>query len=361
MRRWIFATVVLGVVAATVLIARKSSDLQDESLYELQYPEVHAARRLLLTRSDSVRAWTAALSRAQSLALAASATRGSQPFLLETRGMISAGTRTAFSLHFEDELAQIGAPRVPIRVVLASDTTAGFGNFAGWYLRPSAEGDPCVIVLRLRESRTTTFSPRSGDRRLGVCTLYAQHGMPGPGIAAWLDSTRAISATGDSANASSAHGLAFRGVGRIAGGMILSALAPVACVAGRAEACVAATLSPTDGEQRRVVIDIARNPKLSAVYPYQINDYPGNVTASIRAALGPEGFQRWWQSSLPPDEAYEQISGEPFARWAQRYMEGYIGKRQPGPLRAELPVLLGLLLTAGMAWWGIRGAARARS
>lgn len=361
MRRWIFATVVLGVVAATMLVARRRSDLPDEALYALQYPEVNAARTLMLTRSDSVRAWSAALTRAQSLALAATATRGPQPFLLETRGIVSPGTRAAFSRILEAELARIGTPRVPIRVLLASDTAASYSNYAGWYLRPTTAGDPCVVIIRLRESQTATFAPRTGDQRLGVCALYARHGMPGAGIAAWLDSTRAISAAGDSASVGSGDRTSYPGVSRIAGGMLLQALAPAACVAGRDEACVTATLHPRFEEPRRVIIDIARSPKMSSVYPYEITDYPGNMTASLRASMGPESFQRWWQSSLPPAEAYEQISGEPFALWARRYMEGFIGKRNPGPLRAEFPLVLGLLLAVVMAWWGIRGARRARS
>jgi len=365
MRRWITATVIIGIVVATVLVARKGQ-LPEDAVLALQYPEVAQARAQVLARGDTLRAWSAALARAQALAVAASVTRGPQPFVLETRGAVSAGTRAAFLQLIERELQAIGTPKVPLRVLLVADSSASFSSYSGWYLRPANASDPCIVTIRIRESRSQTFAPRTLDRRLGVCGLYARHGMPGPGIAAWLDETRAVSAAGDSSatwdlETPTQRQVAWGGVSQLAGGMMLSAVAPLACAAGRDEACLTALLDPIDETRRRVSVPVAQEPRLSSAYPFELTHYPGDVTATLRASMGADRFARWWQSALPPAQAYEAVTGEAFESWAMWYMRRYVGERNSGPLRAGLPLALGLLLTAGLSGWAVLRAPRARS
>ncbi|WKW12662.1 hypothetical protein Strain138_001961 [Pseudogemmatithrix spongiicola] len=365
MRRWITATVVTGIVVATVLVARMRERTPD-AVFAQQHPEVAEARAQVLARGDTMRAWSAALARAQTLAIAASVTRGPQPFVLETRGAISAGTRAAFLQLIERELQAIGTPKVPLRVLLVADSNASFSSYSGWYLRPARLGEPCIVMIRIRESRSQTFAPRTGDRRLGVCGLYARHGMPGPGIAAWLDETRAISAAGDSSaswdrEAPTQRQVAWGGVSRLSGGMMLEAAAPLACAAGRGDACHIALLNPVNDTRRRVSLPVAQEPRLSSAYPFELRDYPGDVTATLRASMGAERFARWWQSALPPAQAYEAVTGEAFETWAMSYMRRYVGERNSGPLRAGLPLALGLLLVAGLSGWAVLRAPRARS
>lgn len=365
MRRWISTTVIVGVVVATILVARMR-DVSQDAAYAQQYPEVAAARARVLAVGDTLRAWTAALARAQTLAHAAAVTRGPQPVMVETRGGITAGTRAAFTQVVERELEAIGTPKVPLRVLLVADSSASFSSYAGWYLRPGTAGDPCIVMIRVRESRNQAMAPRTGDRRLGVCGLYARHGMPGPGIAAWLDETRAVSAAGDSSTSWNRETPAPRrgawgGLSQLAGGMMLEAAAPLACAAGRGAACRIALLDPIDDARRRVSVPVAQDPKLSSAYPFELNDYPGDVTATLRASMGAERFARWWQSALPPAEAYEAVTGAAFETWAMAYTRRFVGPRNPGPLRAGLPLALGLLLAAGLGGWAVLRAPRARS
>lgn len=357
-RSWLYAIVGLGMVAAIVVAARMARSDSAPAIWDLRYPEVAQARALMTARTDSVRAWAAAVLRARTLSLAASAARGPAPFALETRGDISDATRETFAADFARELATIPTPRVPLRVLLVADTT-GMG-YAGWYLRPRAEGDACTIVIYSRRSRTRADTTLPTLRRLGVCGLYARHGMPGPGIAAWLDRTGAANAISDTTTP--------RTEARIEAAdwpltfALMSIPAPFACTAGRVEACEAAMLEPLEADVRqRVDLDVAREPRLSGHYAYQADRYPGDVTASLRESLGAADFERWWKSASPPAEAYEALRGEPFARWAQRHLQQELGARKPGPLRAGLPLGLGVGLMLLLVFASLRFVSRQRS
>jgi hypothetical protein len=353
-RQWVYGIFGVGILAAIIWASRMGRTATDAELWASRYPEVAAARALVFARTDSVRAWDAVVNRARAHALAATVARGPAPFTLETRGDISEGTRDAFAAAFVRELAPIPTPRVPLRVLLVADSTGTNFWYSTWYLRPAVAGDPCAIVIVLRESRGQTFSPRASDRRLGICGLYARHGMPGPGIAAWLDRTQAASALADTTLPRTEATTYYDPLRWIGGGAMLQSLAHVACAAGRDEACEPAMFDPEANVQRRVQLDIPREPRLAIAYPFDMRSYPGDVTAALRQSMGPAVFAEWWTSALPPREAYEALRDEPFAAWARRYLASEIASRKAGPLRAGLPLGLGiglmLLLAAASVW-----------
>ena len=59
--------------------------------------------------------------------------------------------------------------------------------------------------------------------------------------------------------------------------------------------------------------------------------------------------------------AYDAVTGESIDAWGRSYMRRYVGERQPGPLQAGLPLMIGLLLTAGLYGWAVLRAPRPRS
>lgn len=357
MRRWIIAVVTTLTVAGVLVVARARSESSDPVALADRDPQVAAARALLRARNDSLQAWTLAHQRAIVLAAVATLRPSSAPFALETRGAVDAGTREAYAAVFAAELRDLGTPRVPIRVVLIADSARRSDFFAPWYIRPTRAGEPCIIALRVRRRANPAYSA-DGLQRLGPCGLYAVAGLPGPGIARWLDSTRAGSA------------LSYRPppvrepLDRnryLAAYQVLGRLAPIACAAGRDEACVEALLDPLANRRQLPAVGPADASGLVQRSSFELDDFPGVVTAAIRQSLGDERFAQWWASDLPPADAYERVSGVRFATFAQRYLRPYLGRKSSGPLTAGLPLALGMLLAVGLAYWAIRATPRARS
>jgi hypothetical protein len=357
-RRLLIGIVTVMTVLAVLVIARQRRELATAERLQDRYPEVAAARALLRARNDSLQAYGIAQQRAEARAAIASLRPGPGAFALETRGRVSAGTRAAFLAAFEDELAAIPEPQVPIRALLIADSARVPMNYGMWYRRPQREGDACVIVIKIGERPTETITPSTRIRRLGVCGFYARAGMPGPGIAAWLDSTRVAAALTDAAQS---PGPGADISEQLRGAQVTRFLAPVSCVAGHDAACLEAVLTPLP--ERRVLPRVSADqaPDLVSAYGFEMDGYPGDATAQLRVALGDAQFAAWWRSALGPAEAYERLTGRPFARFARAYFEPYLGQRRPGPLRAGLPLVLGLLLAAAAASATIRYARRARS
>lgn len=361
MRRWIIGITTTLVVAAIFVVTRARFATPDAEALADANPEVAEARALMRARNDSLQAWSRAWQRARVLAAVGTLRPSSASFAIESRGSWSAGTIAAFRAAFEAELDSLPEPRVPLRILLLPDTGRTSGSYSNWYLRPRQAGEPCVVVLHLIDGANQTYRPRRDVDRLGVCGLYAVAGLPGPGISAWLDSTQSKSALGYRPSAPPEYA---RSLNRALGGYILSSLPVVACASGRDEACAPALLDPL--ARRRALPTLTSRVGIDdrafvQAYFFEINDFPGEVAAQLRHTLGEDRFAQWWASERGPAEAYEELAGEPFADFAQRYLKQHIGSRQPGPLHAGMPLALGMLLAVGLAYWAIRATPRARS
>lgn len=357
MRRWIIAVVTTLTLAAIFIVARARSNTPDAETLADRNPEIAAARALLRARNDTLQAWMQAHNRALIVTSISNLRPSDAAFAVETRGPVSPHTRSAFTAALEAELRELPAPKVPIRVVLIADDGVRNEFFGQTFLRPKRAGEPCVIAIRVAARADARVVPRGGMQRLGPCGLYAIAGMPGPGVASWLDSTRARAA------------LSYRATeptivpdrGRLFGRQILALLTPLSCAAGRDASCIPALLDPYADRRRLPSVAAAGGRTLVSTYYFEIEDYPGDVVAALRASLGEERFARWWASELPPAEAYERITGERFASFAKAYLRPRVGNRPRGPLQAGLPTALGILVAAALTAWAVRGTPRARS
>jgi hypothetical protein len=267
---------------------------------------------------------------------------------------VPADQRLALRDQLRRELAEIGGTRVPIRALILRDSSARW-----WQLhrvRPVAAGEPCTIVTWVRAQDAGGTGPRR-VRRLGVCGFYARHGMPGPAMAAWLDSTGARAARADTTLPERTP----RAPQAYHGGMVADEPALVACASGRRDACAAALLDPP-APRRRPAVPLAPSlPGLSQGNTGLGYEYPSDVLARLREAMGPERFSLLWRDARPIDEAYAAIVGEPFAEFAQAYVRREVAPHPRGPLRAGLPLALSLALIVGAAWLAITITPRARS
>ncbi|HRN52230.1 MAG TPA: hypothetical protein PK788_01915, partial [Gemmatimonadaceae bacterium] len=355
MRRWIIAVVTTLTVAGVAVVARARSATPDAEALADRNPEVAAARALLRARNDTLQAWSQAHHRAVLIAGISSLRPSDAPFAVETRGAVSARTREAFTAAIDAELRELPAPRVPIRLLLITDETVRSEYFGQTFLRPQRAGEPCVIAIRVSARNDASFVPRSGLQRLGPCGLYAIAGMPGPGIARWLDSTRSRAALSYRAPVPPSEDARRQ---QLHANEILAWRSPLSCAAGRDASCAAALFDPFANRRRlpRVVAD--EGSAIVSTYYFEHEDYPGEVAAALRQSLGDERFAQWWASELPPAEAYERITGERFAAFAQAYLRPRLGHRTPGPLSAGLPTALGILLAAALSAWAIRGTLR---
>lgn len=357
MRRWIIAVVTTLTLAAIFIVARARSNTPDAETLADRNPEIAAARALLGARNDTLQAWMQAHNRALIVTSISDLRPSDAAFAVETRGPVSPHIRDAFKAVIEAELRELPEPKVPIRLVLIADDGVRNEFFGQTFLRPQRAGEPCVVAIRVAARVDARFAPRNGLQRLGPCGLYAIVGMPGPGIASWLDSTRARAA------------LSYRATeptivpdgGRLFGRQILAALTPLSCAAGRDASCIPALLDPHADRRRLPSVASVGGRTLVSTYYFEIEDYPGDVVAALRASLGEERFARWWASELPPAEAYERITGERFATFAQDYLRPRVGRRARGPLRADLPTALGILMAAALSVWAVRRTPRARS
>jgi hypothetical protein len=85
----------------------------------------------------------------------------------------------------------------------------------------------------------------------------------------------------------------------------------------------------------------------------------GGYLSDLATALGPERFQRFWQSELAPDAALRAVIGRPLDVWTHQWAVGLVGAQRVGPGLSITEILaaltasgLALLLTA---WsWGRR-------
>lgn len=358
MRRWIIAVTTTLTLVAIIVVSRAAWTTPDAESRAARTPEIAAARALLRARNDSLYAWSLAQQRAYVLAAAATLRPSSAAFALETRGSVSARTRAQYTAIFEEELQDLPPTRVPIRVLLIADSSLRSEYFAPWYIRPQREGEACVIALRVQERPSPTARPRHGPQSLGPCGLYALAGLPGPSIARWLDATRARSAL--SYRAPSVPHPPRRRF-EYAGSQMLPVLSPMACAAGRDAVCASALLEPDADRRQLPRVGPESGDALVQAYAFEVDDFPGLVTAAIRQALGDERFAQWWASELPPAEAFERIADRRFAAFAQDVVRPYFGRTSSGPLRAGLPLALGVLLAAALAYWAVTGTPRSRT
>ena len=269
---------------------------------------------------------------------------------------------------------------VPVTVAVVIDTaisidrlSAGRGQVAYDYVLPFPDtraGDAqCLAIIGLqsrvivlpgtqRALAEAVAAPRQSAALIGPCAFAGRFGAPGPEIDRWLraGSYRVAAYPQWWALPQTAQGLGERW--QLANGdppaNAMYALSPQArgCAAGHTEQCAGLLASgDTLARGELLMMQRARDPHWGGL--------TGRYLSDLATALGPERFQRFWQSDLTPDAALRAVASTSLDVWTHQWAVGLVGSQRVGPA-LSLTELAGKLTLAGLAlalaaWgWGRR-------
>ena len=275
----------------------------------------------------------------------------------------------------------IDSARIPVTVAIVIDTaisldrlSAGRGQIAYDYMLPVsgdiAQPRECVAVVGLL-SRTIVLAgtqralaeavaaPRVAAALVGPCAFAARFGAPGAEIDRWLRAHSYRFAAyphwwtlpAMSADPGERWRLANAGVPAQNANLWLSPAA-LGCAAGHTAQCARSLASDdTMPDGGLLMMQRGRDQHWGAM--------SGGYLSDLATALGPERFQRFWQSELAPDAALRAVTGRTLDVWTHQWAVGLVGAQRVGPWLSVTEVLaaltasgLALLLTA---WsWGRR-------
>lgn len=206
----------------------------------------------------------------------------------------------------------------------------------------AATGDRCVAVVRLGRLALAPESTIPADRQLlDGCAFYDAFGTPGPRIATWLQAE----------HAAFARALSFAPIDTVPPGpqgwsdydYFLGDQAG-RCAGGDQTACIS-MLNQTPQVDRWNFWHDGSVP-LPNESP-EIDQRPGGFRATLLDAMvrdiGPERFERIWQSPRTLDAAYFDVMGEPLAAWVRRRVVLSGGRYHIGPLPTATSTILTLL------------------
>lgn len=202
------------------------------------------------------------------------------------------------------------------------------------------------------------FTPPTGpgepvfDRRrsLGPCRLYAAYGLPGPGIAAWLERggidfghddpslTRRESA---GTRRLPSH-IAFLGYG--SGGSV----EVERCATGDRQAC-ATVFGDPDGASpgsAPLLAEVRASPALTARTNtfYSLFDWAeASIFADLQVEFGSDAFQRFWTSPSDVDVAFEEAFGVDHGTWLLSWVDRVFGIERATPAPRKSTLLSSLL------------------
>ncbi len=271
----------------------------------------------------------------------------------------------------------IDSARVPVTVAVIVDTavsidrlSAGRGQISHDYVVPRSDagttGESCVAIIGL-QSRTivrpgteralaaAVALPRAAASLVGPCGFVGRFGSPGEGIDRWLRArgyrfaahpqwwtlpptnadlgTRWQLANAGAPHASSTLALSPQGRG---------------CAAGHAELCAGALgASDSAGAGELLMMLRARDEHWGSM--------SGRYFADLATALGPERFETFWRSDLPPDAALRAVASTSLDLWTHQWAVGLVGAQRDGPgvsLAEWIKSLTLAGLSLGIAAWG---------
>jgi hypothetical protein len=206
-------------------------------------------------------------------------------------------------------------------------------------------GERCVVVVRLGRNALAGGGPIAPDGKLqDACAFFDAFGAPGAQIAAWLSAThftfaRRLSFAPDTAEA--------RVPWYAAGGFWAEDAARPRCAGGDAAAC-RATLLPDQTRNSFSngwwgTTDLSVPSLDQSMERSGSSGFDGTLMESLVRDLGPERFQRMWQSSKALPDAYFDATGQPLASWLRERVVGYAGPYHLGPLPTPPAALLSIV------------------
>ncbi|MGH7636240.1 MAG: hypothetical protein ACREOK_01210 [Gemmatimonadaceae bacterium] len=285
---------------------------------------------------------------------------------------------------FENLAAQVSArrsaaARIPTSVFIVRDTVSRVrgqvrrGGFAGSitfdYQPPTDSVNRCIVIARVRFGNARYASELgstiTADRLLGPCAYFESFGRPGRAIAAWMDARgwqfaqrgewstpplRWLEGTPDSA---------FRE--RIDLQWVMNPVG-AACAAGKDESCLRALLDATVPDRWRTSVSHTAGVLTSGMYNpfvhgdggWLTRDWPlgareWTLLSDMVRTIGPERFERFWTSDLPPEQAFRAATGESLAEWTREWIEDTYHPQAGGPVLSAGATGFGaLLLIAGV-------------
>jgi len=173
---------------------------------------------------------------------------------------------------------------------------------------------------------------------LGLCSIYAAHGMPGGDIARWLESGGVSygSSQGPRRRTSSPIRGRTGPFGYIAF-QTRDGLMDDKCLAGLADACASLFVDPVANSPllAPMVAIAQRSPALSIGDYYPLTGEAGYLLADLEEEFGAERFQAFWTSEAPVDEAFESAFGAPVGQWMVSWMGRSFKIDPPGPQLAK--------------------------
>lgn len=299
------------------------------------------------------------------------------------------GTRTLVERAIERQWRSLGidSALVPVAVVVTLDTgvttavNPSLGEIVNIYSPASVNAavgaERCLSIVAIRNPRFATDGARrrlaellsgrlNGPALLGPCAFEARFGRAGPGIAPWLAArgwdltVRPASEWRRSAATGEVRLPAPRPTEEMHTSGLHWALSPDAlgCMNGDAARCATSLLPPTDVPDPMIGGTLAMRRRALGLRGHW-GEMQHEYLSDMVAAIGPNRFERFWVSQLPPDAALRAAAGIPLDSWTQRWAVAGVGPVRLGPALRWVEVLGTLSLAAVMlavaAWgWGRR-------
>lgn len=375
--RWIIVVMVAcAAIAAFLTKDKPNRDRQvvDSTLSALESKMNQAQRRAAVLASD-VR-----LLRVRDSVQAQLATMAAAPGLLVSP-VLPPAIEEAMKVQLAARSAVIGTSKVPTVTAVVLDTgrtiegsqRLGFGGLMSVdFVLPEAAGKPCLTLVRVDAVPHNSAVPQmlgtdySSSRLFGPCAFYEAFGEPGPGIAPWLASRGwGLGEVGDWSKPVfrwSRQG--FGGLQVV--GVPVTTLAlrdeaspnGVRCAAGDASSCTKAVLQATPGASpplwgsivsTHIRGQLYNSPEFRAI-PRPLGPHEITFLADIVHDIGPEKFARFWQSSLPPAEAFREATGRDLGEWTREWADQAYGiehGRGPSASGGSMAFAFVLLLLGG--------------
>lgn len=271
------------------------------------------------------------------------------------------------------------AARMPTSVFFVLDTVsvvhgqmrrAGFaGSVTFDYQPPTDSVNRCIVIARIRFGNarydSELRSAMTADRLLGPCAYFESFGRPGRSIANWLD-TRGwqFAQRGDWSTPPLRwlEGLpdsAWRE--RIDLQWVMDPVG-ASCAAGKDESCLRAVLAATVPDRWRTSLNHTAEVLTTGLYNPFVHGDGGWLTrgwplgarewtllSDMVRSIGPEQFERFWTSDLPPEQAFRAATGRSLAEWTREWIDDTYHPQAGGPVLSAGATGFGaLLLIAGV-------------
>jgi hypothetical protein len=255
------------------------------------------------------------------------------------------------------------AARIPASVFFVLDTVAevrGQNRHAGArgalaidYVLPSDSTRRCVVIARVRMPAMDRLvgaelrSSISRERLLGPCAFLEHFGTPGKSIRGWLDvrgwqfAQRSAWEEPPAPWLDGSPDSTYRA--RIDLEFVMSSSGR-ACAGGKDPACLDALLSRSAVTGRQSPMTLSAGVLSSGYYNPFVHGDNGWLTRSwalgsrewtllsdMVRSMGPERFERFWSSELPPEQAFQAAAGTSLAGWTRAWIETTYHPQATGP------------------------------